>query len=109
MSELIVDIQDSSFENDVLNADIPVMVDFWAPWCPPCKSLAPTLEVVAKEYEGKIRIFKMNVDDNPHTPSKYNVRSIPNLIFFREGQVVEQIFGAVQKQQLSETIDKVLG
>ena len=108
MSELILDIKDSSFENDVLKSDMPVMVDFWAPWCPPCKSLAPTLEIVAKEYAGKIKIFKMNVDDNPYTPSKYHVRGIPNLIFFREGKVVEQIFGAVQKPQLAETIEKVI-
>lgn len=101
-------VSDSSFEADVLKADLPVMVDFWAPWCGPCKAIAPMVEELAAEYDGKIKIAKMNVDDNPATPGKYGIRAIPTLILYKGGQVVDQITGAVGKKQLSGMLDKAL-
>lgn len=104
MAGHVGEVSDNSFEKEVISADIPTIVDFWAPWCPPCKSLAPILDDVASEYAGKVKILKMNVDDNPRTPSKYNVRGIPNLLFFKGGQVVEQIVGFMPKDQLVTAI-----
>ncbi|MCL4153781.1 UNVERIFIED_CONTAM: hypothetical protein GTU68_008202 [Idotea baltica] len=108
MSENLFEISDSSFENEVLKSEVPTVVDFWAPWCGPCKSIAPILEELADEYSGKLKITKMNVDDNPKTPTNYNVRGIPNLVFFKNGEVVEQIVGAVPKEQLVDAIDKLV-
>lgn len=107
MAGNVGEISDSSFEAEVLKSDIPVLVDFWAPWCGPCKSIAPVLEELATEFNGKIKFAKINVDDNPKTPTQYNVRGIPNLVFFKDGEVVEQIVGAVPKDQLVEAITKV--
>ena len=101
-------ISDSSFEADVLKADLPVLIDFWAPWCAPCKQIAPVVDELAKEYAGRLKIVKMNVDDNPQTPSKYGVRGIPNLILFKGGQVRDQIIGAVPKSQLVKAINQVV-
>ena len=108
MSENVKEISDSSFDETVLKSDTPVLVDFWAPWCGPCKSIAPVLEEIASEYDGKIIIAKMNVDENLTTPSKYSVRGIPNLILFKGGEVVDQIVGAVPRDQLTGAIDKIL-
>ena len=108
MAGNVSDVGDSDFESQVLNSDIPVLVDFWAPWCGPCKSIAPVIEELANEFGGKVKFVKLNVDDNPKTPTDYGVRGIPNLILFRGGEVVEQIVGAVPKDQLTGTIDKVL-
>jgi thioredoxin 1 len=101
-------VSDSSFESDVLKSDLPVLIDFWAPWCGPCKAIAPVVDELAKEYAGRLKIVKMNVDDNPQTPSKYGVRGIPNLILFKGGQVREQIVGAVPKAQLVKAINAVV-
>jgi thioredoxin 1 len=108
MSVIVGETSDSTFDTDVLQSGTPVLVDFWAPWCGPCKSIAPVLEQLASEYAGKLKIVKLNVDDNPRTPPHYNVRGIPNLVFFKGGQVVEQIVGAVQKDILETAIKKVV-
>lgn len=109
MSENVKEITDASFDTAVLKSGTPVVVDFWAPWCGPCKAIAPVLAEIATEFAGKITVVKMNVDDNPRTPSSYNVRGIPNLIFFKGGQVVEQVVGAVPKEQLVAAVKKVIG
>ncbi len=101
-------VSDNSFEADVLQSDLPVLIDFWAPWCGPCKQIAPVVDELAKEYAGRLKIVKMNVDDNPQTPSKYGVRGIPNLILFKGGQVRDQIVGAVPKAQLVRAISQVV-
>ncbi len=107
-SDNVVEINDGNFDEQVLQSAIPTLVDFWAPWCGPCKSIAPILEEIAGEYDGKLKIAKMNVDENPSTPTKYSVRGIPNLVFFKDGEVVEQIVGAVPKEQLISAIDKLV-
>jgi thioredoxin 1 len=108
MSDNVKEISDSSFEADVLKSSTPTLVDFWAPWCGPCKSIAPVLEELAKEFGGKLKVTKMNVDDNPRTPSSYNVRGIPNLVIFKDGKVVDQIVGAVPKETLVAAISKIV-
>ena len=108
MAEGVMEIDDSSFESEVLQSDIPVLVDFWAPWCGPCKAIAPTVESLAKEFSGKVKFAKCNVDDNPITPGKYGIRAIPTLIFFKGGEVADQITGMVAKAKLEDAINKVL-
>ena len=107
MSENIVTIDDDSFDVEVLQSDKPVMVDFWAPWCGPCKAIGPVVDELATTYGDKIKFTKCNVDDNPVSQGKFNVRAIPTLIFFKDGKVVEQITGMVAKQKLEEAINKV--
>lgn len=101
-------VSDSSFEADVLKADVPVLVDFWAPWCGPCKAIGPMIDELAAEYDGRIKVTKMNVDENPATPGKYGIRAIPTLILFKGGQVVDQVTGAVGKKPLATMLDKAL-
>ncbi|MFO7557563.1 MAG: thioredoxin [Desulfobacterales bacterium] len=108
MAEGIFEIDDSTFDTEVLNAGKPVLVDFWAPWCGPCRAIAPLLEELAGTLGDKIKIVKCNVDDNPVTPGKFEIRSIPTLIFFKDGKVFEQIVGMVAKAKLEETINKML-
>ena len=104
----IQQVSDDAFDSEVLKSDLPVLIDFWAPWCGPCKAIAPVVEELAKEYDGRLKVMKMNVDDNPQTPSRYNVRGIPNLILFKGGQVKDQIVGAVPKAQLVKAITQVV-
>ncbi len=108
MTQNIIDLEDDSFEEKVLKSDKPVMVDFWAPWCGPCKAIAPTIEALEKEYNGKMTFAKVNVDDNPISPSNYGVQAIPTLIFFKDGKIADQITGMVAKEKLEETIKGVL-
>ena len=104
----LVEVSDATFEKEVLQSAIPVLIDFWAPWCGPCKAIAPVVEELSKVYDGKLKVVKMNVDDNPRTPQRYGVRGIPNLILFQGGQVKEQITGAVPKAQLVRAITSVV-
>ncbi len=104
-SELIVNATDASFETDVLQSDSPVLVDYWAPWCGPCKMVAPILDEIAGEYEGKLRIVKVNVDDNPGTAQKYGVRGIPTLSLFKGGSLEATKVGALSKSQLTAFLD----
>ena len=108
MAGNISDVGDNDFDQQVLKSPLPVLVDFWAPWCGPCKSIAPVLEQISVEYSGKLKVVKMNVDEHPKTPSQYKVRGIPNLVFFKGGKVIEQVVGAVPKEQLLTAITKVL-
>ena len=101
-------VTDESFDREVLKAELPVLIDFWAPWCGPCRAIAPVVEELAKEYAGRLKVVKMNVDDNPQTPSRYGVRGIPNLIVFKGGEVKEQIVGAVPKAQLVKAVNQVV-
>lgn len=107
-SEKVVNVTDATFEVEVLKADKPTLIDFWASWCAPCKAIAPIVDELAAEYEGKVKVTKMNVDENPSTPSKYGVRGIPTLLLFKDGKVVEQKVGAVPKSQLVEMLKKAL-
>jgi len=104
----IVEVTDSVFEQEVLKSDMPVLVDFWAPWCGPCRAIAPVIEELSAEYEGKLKVAKCNVDDNPQTPARYGIRAIPTLILFKDGNVTEQITGAVAKSQIVNAVDKVI-
>ncbi len=106
-SEKVQQISDAEFDTTIKSAQ-PTLVDFWAPWCGPCKAIGPVVEELADEYDGKVTIAKMNVDDNPVTPGKFGIRAIPTLIIFKDGEVVDQISGAVGKTQLIELINKAL-
>ncbi len=97
-------VSDSTFEASVLKSDLPVLVDFWAPWCGPCRAVGPIVDEVAGEFEGRIRVFKMNVDENPATPTKFGIRAIPTLIVFKNGEAVEQRTGALPKDQIVQLL-----
>jgi thioredoxin 1 len=107
-SEKVLTITDSSFDADVIKSGKPVLVDFWATWCAPCKAIAPVLDAIAEEYDGQVVVGKVNVDDSPATPGKYGVRGIPTIILFKDGKVVDQVVGAVPKSQLEALIKKAL-
>jgi len=106
MNEHITAINDSNFEEEVLNSETPVLVDYWAEWCGPCKAIAPILDTVAPEYAGKVKIVKMNMDDNPNTPPKYGIRQIPTLMLFKNGAVEATKTGAMSQSQLVEFLDQ---
>lgn len=108
MGEFVKEVSDSNFEEEILKSGTPCLVDFWAPWCGPCKMIAPILDELAKEYDGKIKIAKMNVDDNPKTPTKYKLRGIPTLILIKDGELVNQIVGFVQKEAIEAAISELL-
>jgi thioredoxin 1 len=105
----IFEVTDTNFDQDVLKSDTPVLVDFWAAWCGPCRAIAPIVDELAKEYQGKLKIGKMDVDRNAATPMRYGVRGIPTLLVFKGGQVKEQIVGYVPKETIQKAIDKHLG
>ncbi|PLX98224.1 MAG: thioredoxin [Desulfuromonas sp.] len=107
-SDNVVQLSDDAFEADVLQSSVPVLVDFWASWCAPCKAISPVVDELAEEYDGQIKIGKLNVDENPATPGQFGVRGIPTLILFKDGQVVDQVVGAVPKNQLEGLIKKAL-
>ncbi|MES1941109.1 Thioredoxin [Salinisphaera sp. T5B8] len=106
MSENIVKVSDDSFEQDVLSASGPVLVDYWAEWCGPCKMIAPVLDEIADEYDGRLTVAKLNIDDNPNTPPKYGIRGIPTLMLFKDGEVAATKVGSVSKTQLTEFVDQ---
>jgi len=108
MSELIAEVSDDSFNDDVLKSNVPVLVDYWADWCGPCKAIAPILNEIAEEYQGKLIIAKLNIDANPNTPTKYGIRGIPTLMLFKNGEMEAVKVGAVSKSQLSAFIDSHL-
>jgi len=102
-------VTDSDFTKEVLEAQVPVLVDFWAAWCGPCQVMGPVIDAVAGEYEGKVKVLKMNVDENPATPSKYGIRGIPTVILFNKGEVVDKIVGAQPKGSIDNLLKKVIG
>jgi thioredoxin 1 len=108
MAEGIMEIDDGNFESEVLKSDKPVLVDFWAPWCGPCKAIGPVVQDLADSFGDQIKFTKCNVDNSPVTPGKFGIKAIPTLIFFKEGDVVEQITGMVAKSKLEEAINKLL-
>jgi thioredoxin 1 len=104
----LVILQDSTFEAEVLKSDIPVLVDFWAVWCGPCKAIAPTVEELARQYKGKVKVAKMDVDEHQQVPQQYGIRSIPTLLLFKGGRVVDTIIGAVPRAKLEESLKKAI-
>jgi thioredoxin 1 len=107
-SDKILNVTDASFENDVLKSATPVLIDFWAPWCGPCRAIAPVVEQLANEYDGRVKMAKVNIDENPRVPTQYDVRSIPTLLMFKGGKVVGQIVGAVPRPKIEELVRKAL-
>ena len=107
-SETLVEVTDSNFKTEILDSKLPVLVDFWAVWCAPCRAIAPHVEALAKDYDGKIRVGKCDIDSNPNFSSQYEIRSIPTLLLFKEGKVVGQVVGAVPKTKIEDLIKKAL-
>jgi thioredoxin 1 len=105
----IIEVTDASFEQEVLKSEAPVLIDFWAPWCGPCKAIAPIVDELASTYSGRVKITKMNIDQNSATPSRFGVRGIPTLLVFKGGQVKEQIVGFVEKEKIEAALTKHLG
>jgi thioredoxin 1 len=103
-----LEINDSNFKSEVSDSQIPVLVDFWAPWCGPCKMVAPVLDEISKEYEGKVKVAKLNVDESPNTATEFGIRSIPTLILFKDGKVLEQTIGGQSRENIKQMIDKSL-
>jgi thioredoxin 1 len=109
MAKNTLSATDANFEADVLKSDKLTVVDFWAEWCAPCRLLGPTIEAIADEYEGRAKVFKMNVDENPNTPTRFHVRGIPTVIFFKNGQVVDQLVGNHPKDVIVQAMNKHIG
>jgi len=108
MSKHVTEITDANFDAEILNSAMPALVDFWAPWCGPCRAIAPTVEQLASEYAGKVKFAKMNIDDHPMVAQRYDIRAIPTLLFFKNGSVVGQIVGSAPKSKIEEHIRKML-
>jgi len=108
MSDKVTHLKDAEFDEAVLKSDVPVLVDFWAPWCGPCHIIAPIVEQLADDYEGKVKVSKLNVDENPQTAAKYGIRSIPTLLVFKDGKVLDQVIGAVSKDELVRRLSGAL-
>ena len=108
MSENVSNVTDETFESEVLQSDLPVLIDFWAPWCGPCVSVAPVVEAIAVEFAGKLKVVKVNVEENQTSPANYQVRSIPNFVILKGGQLQQQIVGAAAKQDIVSAIETVL-
>ena len=108
MAENILEFTDAEFDTDVLSSETPVLVDFWAEWCGPCRTIGPIVEEIANEYSGRIKVGKMNVDHNPEVPPKYGIRSIPSLLVFKDGAVSDQIVGTVPKNNITSVLDRIL-
>ena len=108
MNENIINVTDSSFDDEVIKSELPVLLDYWAEWCGPCKMIAPILDDIANEYIGKIKVAKINIDDNPNTPAKFGVRGIPTLMIFKSGSIEATKVGALSKSQLSAFIDSTI-
>ncbi len=106
--QFVTEVNDADFEKQVLQSDTPVLVDFWAAWCGPCRALAPVVDQVADEYQGKLKVMKMDVDKNNATPGRYGIRGIPALLIFKGGKVAEQIVGFVPKEQIDQTLARVI-
>lgn len=106
-SKNITEFTDANFEEEVLNSDLPVLIDLWAVWCAPCYMVSPVVEELADEYAGKLKVGKLNVDQNPSVPGRYNVRAIPTLLFFKDGKLYDQIVGAVPKSTLEEVVKRI--
>lgn len=106
--DTVLQVSDGDFNAQVVQSDVPFLLDFWAPWCGPCKAIGPVIDELSQEFHGRLKVGKMNVDDNPSTPGKFGIRAIPTLILFKGGEVVDQVTGAVGKQQLVAMIEKAL-
>lgn len=104
----LIEFTDANFQQEVLSSDVPVLVDFWAVWCGPCKIIAPYVEQIAGEYQGKVKVGKLDVDNNPQVSMQYGIRSIPTLLIFRDGKIADQIIGAVPKQAITQKLDSML-
>jgi len=105
---MVIDVSDKDFEQKVIKSNVPVLIDFWAPWCVPCRTVAPIVEKLSKKYDSKLNFFKINIEDNPKTPARYNVMSIPALMLFKNGKVMDTIVGAVPERSLISKIDGIL-
>ena len=107
MAGNLTEFNDANFQQDVLQSSVPVLVDFWAPWCGPCRMLTPTVEELAKDYEGKVKVGKLNTDDSPDTATNYGISSIPTILFFKGGQVVDRLVGVNPKSRFQQILDKI--
>lgn len=107
-SDKVLEFSDANFEDEVINSDIPVLVDFWAPWCGPCRIIAPVVEEISESHDGKVKVGKLNVDDNQQTSMKFGIRSIPTLLVFKNGEIFEQIIGAVPKTEIERVVNSAI-